>query len=94
MNQSLISLQRISNNQSRKILGLMSGTSADGLDMALVQCEGSGLQTTVELLEFMTVPYPALLTDRLSSLLFDDSATQGDVLRLQTELEERMDKTD
>ena len=88
MNQSLISLKEIAQKESRTILGLMSGTSADGLDIALVRCSGSGLQTTAELLEFTTAAYPADLSKRLSSLLFDEDAAQGDVLRLQMEMEE------
>ncbi len=66
----------------------MSGTSADGLDIGLVRCGGSGLQTTADLLEFSTVSYPETLSDKLSDVLFDDNATQGNVLRLQAELEE------
>ena len=88
MNQSLISLTDIANRESRTILGLMSGTSADGLDMAVVRFSGSGLQTSAKLVEFSTVDYPEILSDRLSSVLFDEDATQGDVLRLQRELEE------
>ncbi len=36
----------------------MSGTSADGIDAALVRIEGSGLRTTVRPLGFRTYPYP------------------------------------
>jgi len=43
--------------KQKMILGLMSGTSLDGLDMALCRFSGSGLQTEFELLEFETVPY-------------------------------------
>jgi len=88
MNQSLISLKEIAQKESRTILGLMSGTSADGLDIALVRCSGSGLRTTAELLEFGTAAYPAVLSDRLSAVLFDEDTAQGDVLRLQMEMEE------
>jgi len=35
----------------------MSGTSLDGLDVALCALSGSGAQTQVELLQFDTVPY-------------------------------------
>lgn len=35
----------------------MSGTSLDGLDIALCQIEGAGMQTEVKLLHFKTVSY-------------------------------------
>jgi anhydro-N-acetylmuramic acid kinase len=38
-------------------IGLMSGTSLDGLDIALCSFTGSGLQTKFTLLNFMTIPY-------------------------------------
>lgn len=41
----------------RLIIGLMSGTSMDGLDMALCAVSGSGPETRVRLLEFKTADY-------------------------------------
>ncbi|MEO6039912.1 MAG: anhydro-N-acetylmuramic acid kinase [Saprospiraceae bacterium] len=41
----------------RRIIGLMSGTSLDGLDVVLCNCSGSGTQTRVAVERFMTVPY-------------------------------------
>src|ERR1700709_1108361 len=38
-------------------IGLMSGTSLDGLDIALCKFNGNGLQTKFELLQFITIPY-------------------------------------
>ena len=38
-------------------IGLMSGTSLDGLDIALCSFTGSGLHTKFKLLEFTTIPY-------------------------------------
>lgn len=43
--------------QERLIIGLMSGTSMDGLDMALCAISGSGAETRVRLLEFKTAEY-------------------------------------
>jgi anhydro-N-acetylmuramic acid kinase len=41
---------------SRRIVGLMSGTSADGIDAALIEVEGCGPGTRVKLLAFETSP--------------------------------------
>ena len=51
-------LYKIAQKQERLIIGLMSGTSLDGLDIALCRFSGSGLNTKVTLLQFETVPYP------------------------------------
>lgn len=42
----------------RLVVGLMSGTSMDGIDAALVEITGSGEKTCLEPLGFLTVPYP------------------------------------
>ena len=39
-------------------IGLMSGTSADGMDAALVEIEGSGRGTRVRQRAFVSLPYP------------------------------------
>ena len=41
------------------IIGLMSGTSLDGVDAALTRIEGCGMETKVELIDFLTVPFSA-----------------------------------
>ena len=43
------------------VIGLMSGTSFDGVDAALVRLRGHGTATRVELLAFETYPYPPAL---------------------------------
>ena len=42
----------------RKIIGLMSGTSADGVDAALVEVAGAGMETEIRLLGFAFLPFP------------------------------------
>jgi anhydro-N-acetylmuramic acid kinase len=58
MNKDLLKLFQIANAPSRVIIGLMSGTSLDGLDIALCRFHGSGAATRIELLQFKTVSYP------------------------------------
>ncbi|MBM6837389.1 anhydro-N-acetylmuramic acid kinase, partial [Clostridium saudiense] len=40
-------------------VGLMSGTSLDGIDAALVEINGQGKNTKVKLIEFMTLSLPS-----------------------------------
>ena len=57
MNKILKNLYQIAQKPSRKIIGLMSGTSMDGLDVALCEISGAGESTKVKLLNFDTVDY-------------------------------------
>jgi len=45
--------------RTARVIGLMSGTSFDGIGAALVSVRGCGLATRAELLAFETFPYPA-----------------------------------
>ena len=57
MNKNLKNLYQIAQKPSRNIIGLMSGTSMDGLDVALCEISGAGESTKVKLLNFDTVDY-------------------------------------
>jgi anhydro-N-acetylmuramic acid kinase len=50
-------LHEISSKAERTIIGLMSGTSLDGLDIALCKIRGNGRDTKVEIVAFVTKPY-------------------------------------
>ena len=52
----------------RRILGLMSGTSLDGLDLALCRVQGNGRSTKVEMQHFKTIPYDQKLRSQLSRI--------------------------
>lgn len=60
MNLLNTNLQRLitsAQKPERLGIGLMSGTSLDGLDVAMCRFSGNGLSTAFELLKFETLPY-------------------------------------
>ena len=57
MNPNIKKLLEISAKTTRRIIGLMSGTSLDGLDIALCRISGTGFQTEFELEQFTTISY-------------------------------------
>lgn len=68
MNKNLEKLWQSGRKPQRLILGLMSGTSFDGLDLALCRISGSGRETVVDLLHFDTVSYAPAFKEDLKSI--------------------------
>ncbi|MEO0059404.1 MAG: hypothetical protein RLZZ312_1051 [Bacteroidota bacterium] len=65
MNVNIERLYAIAQKKSRIIIGLMSGTSLDGLDVAVCKVSDSGEKTQVQILNFETVDYSEDIKDEI-----------------------------
>src|SRR6476661_4889122 len=68
MNVQISRLAETAKKESRIIIGLMSGTSLDGLDIAVTRITGAGKETTVELLKFKTLSYSAAFKAKIKAI--------------------------
>jgi len=57
LNKNLQKLFAVAQKTEKLGIGLMSGTSLDGLDIALCKFSGNGLNTEFKLVNFITIPY-------------------------------------
>jgi anhydro-N-acetylmuramic acid kinase len=67
---------------SRLIVGLMSGSSLDGIDVALVRVTGNGARTRFTLLEFAEYPFPRGLKGLLLKNSTPATSRVDDIARL------------
>ncbi|TAE74693.1 MAG: anhydro-N-acetylmuramic acid kinase [Bacteroidetes bacterium] len=86
MNQNIKKLTQISQKNEKIILGLMSGTSLDGLDLALCKVKGFGLDTKVEVLKFTTYPYSESLQHKIREVFAKDAVKLQQVCLLHSRI--------
>ncbi len=61
-------LTRYTQKPTHTVIGLMSGTSADGIDAAVIDIEGTGETLRARLRHFITVPFPEDVRQRVLRL--------------------------
>lgn len=76
---------RIVNKSERLVLGVMTGTSLDGLDLALVRLSGSGEAISMELVATSTEPMPDSWRTRIKNAF---SAETGEICRINYDFAE------
>ena len=74
--------RKLQQRGSRLALGLMAGTSLDGVDAALVRLSGSPESPEFRLLASSTTPYPARLRQRLLRVAGGEATTAGELSEL------------
>ena len=74
-------MNAVASKPKRIVLGMISGTSVDGIDAALCELEGSGAATRFRLLGFETVNYEPEVRRRIFQL-FEPTASLDDLCEI------------
>jgi len=75
-------LPEIMRKKKRRIIGLMSGTSADGLDIAITDIENRTSGPAVSVCATGTAEYPPAMRRRIHEMMEDRSCSWEDLVRL------------
>lgn len=81
-------IAEIAGRDPRRVVGLISGTSADGIDAALVEITGAGLEARLRLLAGLTYPLPAADREELFRMFDPATATVDRLTRFNFRLGE------
>ena len=76
------SFHQLAQKSTKRVIGLMSGTSVDGVDAALVEIRGHGLETQVELLAFHSHPFEAEIRDRIFDLFQPETSRVDEICQM------------
>jgi anhydro-N-acetylmuramic acid kinase len=71
-----------------RVIGLMSGTSADGIDAALCEIDGAPPALTARIVRGASVPYPAALRERVLAAMRAGGADARELALLNVEIGE------
>ena len=76
------SFYQLAQKGAKRVIGLMSGTSVDGVDAALVEICGHGLETQVELLAFHSHPFDAEVRNRIFDLFQPETSRVDEICQM------------
>jgi anhydro-N-acetylmuramic acid kinase len=75
-------LLKLFSKNEKLVIGLMSGTSVDGIDVVLIKVTGNGTDTRFEQIEFETYPFPAGFKEFVLKNSIADTSNVEDICRL------------
>lgn len=72
----MVKLRQLMDKDRKLVIGLMSGTSVDGIDAALIELCGHGKDTTAKLLHFINSPFSPSMRQRIMQLFNGGSSAE------------------
>ncbi|MEN8192373.1 MAG: anhydro-N-acetylmuramic acid kinase [Bacteroidota bacterium] len=75
-------LVELSKKESKYIVGLMSGTSLDGVDVALIEIHGNWIETKINLIGYLEYPFPNGLKETILKNSMRETSNVEDITRL------------
>lgn len=75
-------IQELRDKKTRLCIGLMSGTSLDGIDAVMVRITGHGIRTEINEEKFKTYPYPSIVRQRLLEIAENNTSCIEEVCKM------------
>lgn len=79
-------IENIINKKTKKAIGLMSGTSLDGIDACIIEIENYDKDTKYKLIEFLTLEYSLEEKNRIEKLCNNKTSTVEEICFMNTYL--------
>lgn len=75
-------LYQLAQKETKKVIGLMSGTSVDGVDAVLVEIRGHGLETQIEPIAFHSHAFETEIRDRIFDLFQPETSRVDEICQM------------
>ncbi len=75
-------LKKLLDKKEKYIIGLISGTSMDGVDSVLIKVKGCAENTSFKQIKFVTFPYPSGLKEKLINIISNKKVSLEEISRL------------
>jgi len=79
-------MSRVPNNRSMLVLGMMSGTSVDGIDASLVRIAGAPPNLQIKLLNHAAIAFPAAIRKEILRVAEQNPISSGELSQLHFRL--------